>query len=128
MEQKISQIQKEYLEKIGQAQSLKELDEIYLSLFGKKGEVALLPKQFPGLEKDKRRKIGPLFNELKQKLEKAVEMKRSEVREESYKKLEEEKFTLQGVPLEAGGLFKAKKRQGHLHLATQFKKEIKRWL
>lgn len=117
MEQIISKIQKDYLEKIGKAQNLKELDRIFLALFGKKGEVTLLPKLFPGLEKDERRKVGPLFNETKQKLEIEIERARERVREESYKKLETEKLDLtQSLRVE--------KRQGHLHLATQFKKEI----
>ncbi|MDD5415971.1 MAG: phenylalanine--tRNA ligase subunit alpha [Candidatus Daviesbacteria bacterium] len=116
MQDKISQIKKEYLEKIGKASSLKELDSLFLALFGKKGEIALLPKEFPKLSDTERRKIGPAFNAVKQELEKAIEKKREEVREESYKALENEKLTLQGVPLEA--------RKGHLHLATQFKKEI----
>jgi len=118
MQDKISQIKKNYLEKISQAKTLPALDEIFLALFGKKGEITLLPKAFPKLSDTERRKIGPAFNTAKQDLEKAIETRRQAVREESYKKLETEKFTLQPLGLQA------KKRQGHLHLATQFKKEI----
>lgn len=116
MEGKISQIQKDYLDKIQKAKSLKDLDEFFLALFGKKGELALLPKDFPKLAEDQRRKIGPLFNKAKQELETAIESRRNEVREESYKKLSTEKFSLQPSRLKA--------RKGHLHLATQFKKEV----
>lgn len=118
MEQKISQIQKEYLERIQNAQSLKELDEIFLALFGKNGAVTLLPKEFSKLSEEERRKIGPLFNSAKQSLEHAIDEKRGTVREEGYQKLETEKFTLQPERLSH------EKRQGHLHLTTQFKKEI----
>lgn len=118
MQEKIHQIQREYLEKIAKAQALKELDEIFLELFGKKGELDLLPKQFPQLSDDERRRVGPLFNQVKQELEKAIGTRRNEVREKSYKNLETEKFVLQPFRLQA------KKRQGHLHLATQFKKEM----
>ncbi|MDO8576906.1 MAG: phenylalanine--tRNA ligase subunit alpha [Candidatus Daviesbacteria bacterium] len=117
MQQKISGIQKEYLEKIQKAQNLKELDKIFLALFGKSGEITLFPKQFSGLPEDERRKIGPLFNTVKTKLKKSVELRRNEVREQSYKKLETENFILQGVPLET------KKRQGHLHPITQLEQE-----
>lgn len=118
MEQKISQIQENYLEKIQKAGSLKQLDEIFLELFGKNGLITLLPKDFPKLSQDERRNVGPLFNSAKNDLENAIESRRTEVREESYKKLEEEKFTLQGDALEA------KKRQGHLHPITKLEKEI----
>lgn len=118
MEEKISQTQKDYLEKIQVAQSLKELDKLFLSLFGKNGAVTLFPKDFAKLSNEEHRRIGPLFNQTKQNLEKAIEAKRIEVREEFYQKLETEKFELQGDALEA------KKRQGHLHLSTKFKKEI----
>lgn len=118
MEEKISGIHREYLEKIQKAKNLKELDEIFLGLFGKNGAIDKLSKEFPNLPSDKRRSVGPLFNKVKQELEKAIIQKREEVREEIYKKLESEKFTLPGVAWEA------RKRQGHLHLATQFKQEI----
>lgn len=118
MEQQVIRIQKDYLEKIKNAQSLKELDDIFLELFGKNGEITVLPKEFPKLSAEERRKIGPLFNSSKQNLEKAIENRRTEVREERYKKLEVEKFSL------TPSRWEPKKRQGHLHLATQFKKEI----
>lgn len=118
MEQQILQIKVKYLEKIQKAQNLKQLDEIFLELFGKKGEITVLPKEFPKLSEVERRKVGPLFNQIKQELEKTIETRRSVVREESYNKLAEEKFTLQGDALEA------KKRQGHLHPITKLEKEI----
>lgn len=118
MEEKISQIQKNYLSKISQSKSLKDLDEIFLQLFGKNGEITLLPKQFAKLSKQELSKIGPLFNKVKAELEKAVRVKREWVREKSYKALENENFTMQPSRLTH------KTRQGHLHLATQFKQEI----
>lgn len=120
MEDKISKIEKEYLNKIQEADSLKQLDEIFLSLFGKSGEVDLLSKEFPSLSAEEKRNAGPLFNRAKQELEKAIEERRKEIREESYKKLESETLTLQGETLEAG---KIKKRKGHLHPNTQFIQE-----
>lgn len=115
MEDKILQIQKDYLERIQKAGSLKELDEIFLELFGKNGAVTLLPKDFSKLSEEEHRKIGPLFNSAKQDLEKTIELRRNEVREEGYKQLETEKLVLQGVPLQI--------RKGYLHPVTQFEKE-----
>ena len=117
MEQKISKIEKDYSEKIQKAQSLKELDGIFLALFGKNGELDLLPKEFSKLSPDERCRIGPLFNAVKQELEKTIEVRRNEIREQSYIKLVDEKLDLAETT-------QIKQRQGHLHLATQFKKEI----
>jgi len=117
MEEKISQIQKDYLPKIASATTLKELDKIFLALFGKSGAITLLPGQFSKLSDEERHRVGPLFNQIKQVLEDAISLKREAVRETIYKSLENEKFTLQPPRLQA-------KRKGHLHLATQFKKEI----
>lgn len=117
MEDKITRIQKEYFEKISQSTSLKELDGLFLALFGKNGEITLLPKDFPKLSPEERRKIGPLFNLTKQNLEKAVEEKRAQVREEGYQKLETEKLILPDHVWEA-------KRTGHLHPVTRLEKDI----
>lgn len=117
MEDKLKKIQQDYQSKIAQARTLRELDEIFLALFGKKGEITLLPKEFPKFSDDERRGIGPLFNKVKIELEREIEQGRERAREASYKKLNQEKFDL-STKVELN------KRQGHLHLATQFKKEI----
>lgn len=127
MEEEINKIQSEYSEKISLAKSLKELDEIFLELFGKKGELTLLPKEFPALSVGVRKKVGPVFNELKLKLEKEINDKREEIREEGYKKLDLEKLELDSGPF--GGTQgkqarMTKERKGHLHPLTQFEKQI----
>ncbi|MBI2040370.1 phenylalanine--tRNA ligase subunit alpha [Candidatus Microgenomates bacterium] len=116
MEEKISQIQKDYLEKIQKAKTLKELDEIFLELFGKNGAVDQLSKQFSTLSQDQLKIIGPTFNQVKQQLEEGINEKRTNIREESYKRLSEENLTLQPSRLKA--------RKGHLHPVTQFEQEI----
>lgn len=118
MQNKIKKIQQEFQSKISESNTLKELDEIFLALFGKKGDLTLLPKEFSKLPKDELKEIGPLFNRIKAELEQEIEKIRVRVREVSYQALEKENFTIQPPGLEA------KKRQGYLHLATQFKKEI----
>ncbi len=124
MEDKIQQIQKDYLNSIQKANSLKELDEIFLALFGKKGEITLLPKDFGKLSKEKRQKIGPLFNKTKVELEKAIENRRNEVREESYKNLINDELDLTDVKMSKARAGALKKGQGHLHPSTRFKQEI----
>lgn len=116
MEEKISQISKQYLEKIKKAQSLKELNGIFLALFGKKGELTLLPKDFGKLSGEEKRKVSPLFNLIKQELEQAIEKRRNDIREEGYKNLEQEEFTL---PSPQAG----QARKGHLHPLTQIEQQ-----
>ncbi len=116
MEEKISEIQKEFLSKIESAGSLKELDNIFLELFGKNGVITSLPKEFSKLPKDQLKNITPLFNKTKLELERTIEKRRETTREESYVLLNKEEFNLKSVNI--------KERKGHLRLATQFKKEI----
>lgn len=116
MEEKLNQIHNKYFAKIQAADNLIQLDEIFLSLFGKNGEITLIPREFGKLPKDEVTKISPLFNSVKQDLEKAIEEKREEVREEYYKTLINEEANL-SEPVEI------KKRQGHLHPTTQFEHE-----
>lgn len=116
MEEKISQIKTEYLEKINQAKTLKDLDEIFLSLFGKKGVMTLLPKDFPKLEKQELQTIAPLFNKLKGEFIDQVEKSRQKVREQEYEALKNEKLELKNVPI--------KERTGRLHPITEFEDKI----
>lgn len=117
MQDKLNQIQTTSSQKISEAQTLSELDVIFLNLFGKNGEVTLLPKEFSKLPKEELQQIGPLFNQVKQTLEKAIDDKRQQVREENYKKLNNENFKLNEK-------VEIIQRTGHLHPLTQFEKEI----
>lgn len=131
MEEKISKIKKEYLSKIQKASSLKELDGIFLELFGKSGEVSKLSKEFPGLSKEELKEVVPLFNRVKEELEGAVNSKREEVREKSYEELEGEKLDFKA---DSGGEEIAashaprndgeNQREGHMHPLSRFEAEI----
>src|SRR5687767_12859835 len=96
MEEAISQIKTQYLEKISKADSLEALDTLYLVLFGKSGLITLIPKKFPKLDKETLRIVAPLFNTVKNELEEAISSQRSAIREESYKQLEKEVFDENG--------------------------------
>ncbi len=70
MQDKISQIKKEYLEKINSAKSLAELDTLFLSLFGKTGAITLIPKEFSRIPREELKIITPIFIDTKNELEK----------------------------------------------------------
>lgn len=117
MKEQLAQIKKSYQSKISQATSLAGLDDIFLSLFGKKGVLTLLPKGFSKLSSDELKRVGPVFNQVKASLESEIVEKRVAIREQSYKKLDQEKLDLTAK-------VEIKKRTGHLHPITQFEQEI----
>lgn len=117
MKEQLAQINSDYQNEISQATSLAELDDIFLSLFGKKGVLTLLPKDFSKLSSDELTRVGSVFNQVKVSLENAIAVKRVEIREQSYQKLDQEKLDLTAK-------VEIKKRTGHLHPITQFEQEI----
>lgn len=117
MREKILQIKTEYLTQVNNAKSLPELDTLFLKLFGKNGDITLLPKDFANLSKEEKQEIGPLFNKVKETLEQAIGNKRQAIREESYVKLSEEKVDFSRDN-------EIKKRIGNLHPLTEFENKI----
>lgn len=117
MENKIKKIDLDYSKKIKQATHLRDLDKLYLELFGKNGQITQLPRDFSNLSRDQLKIIGTLFNQIKNKLEKEIEQKRTGVREKGYKKLSKDKIDLNSK-------FKIKQRQGYIHPLSQFQKKI----
>lgn len=118
MENTLKKIRQDYLSRISLSRTLKDLDEIFLALFGKNGQIEQISKQLKSLSKDDLKTIGPLFNKVKNELEQKIGNKRSEVREVFYKSLENEKFELppQGC--------QAKLRKGYIHPMSVFEQEI----
>jgi phenylalanyl-tRNA synthetase alpha chain len=116
VEDKLSQVKSEYIEKINSATKLKALDEIFIELFGKNGIVTLIPKDFATLSPEEKKVVGPIFNQVKSRLEEEIRGRRKAIREASYNNLADEKLDL-NAPAE-------KLPEGHLHPLTIFEKEI----
>lgn len=119
MEEDLAQIKNKYQEKINSANDLPGLDEIFLEIFGKNGEITLFSKNFGRVSKEELKKIVPVFNETKVWLEEAITKKRVELKELSYQKLDQEEF-------DAKEKFQIKKRQGGLHVLTEIENDIAR--
>lgn len=113
MQDRLLQIQKDYLEKILQAKDLKTLDEIFLTLFGKNGEVSLATKEFPKIPKDELKIVVPLLNLTKTTLEQAIVNKREEIKEAGY-------ILLNNEQLDLTTQVKSIVKKGHLHPITTF--------
>src|SRR6266576_3162804 len=94
MQDSLSKIQTEYNDKIASSQSLAQLDEIFLELFGKNGLITLFPREFPNLPKEELKVVAPIFNQTKDELEQAIAKRRIAIREEGYQKLADEKLDL----------------------------------
>lgn len=124
MREDLLSLQKKYTSEVNSASTLKALDELFLRLFGKTGEVTLFPKGFSKLPKDELKVIGPLFNKTKNELEAAIEKRRQEVKLSGFKKILTEPLGLRKVTENTLKKVKVKKREGHLHPITQFEEEI----
>lgn len=126
MREDLQNLENKYKELINSAQSLKDLDGLYLRLFGKTGEITLFPKNFSKLEKSELKVIGPLFNLTKKALESAVEERRNEVKQIGFKKILQKPLGLTRIDAASLKKIKVKKREGHTHIATRFEEEIVR--
>ncbi len=126
MREDLQNLENKYKELINSAQSLKDLDGLYLKLFGKTGEITLFPKNFSKLKKSELKVIGPLFNLTKKALESAVEERRNEVKQIGFKKILQKPLGLTRIDTASLKKIKVKKREGHTHIATRFEEEIVR--
>lgn len=124
MREDLQSLQKKYTSEINDASTLKALDALYLKLFGKTGELTLFPKSFAKLPKNEVKVIGPLFNQTKKSLESAIEKRRQVVKLAGFKTILEEPLGLKTVTESSLKKVKQKKREGHMHVITQFEEEI----
>lgn len=76
MQNKITQLNKQFDQELGHLKELQQLDSLYLHYLGKKGLVNLLMKELQGLTLKDKQKYGPLLNNLKKTLESQIESKR----------------------------------------------------
>lgn len=116
MQDKLNEINEKYTREIHEATTLKQLDELFLKLFGKSGEINTLSKDLAKVEKEDLPIVGPLFNQIKTDLETLINDKRLTIKEDSYKLLDQETFDAK-----AG---KIKNRKGYLHPSAEFEQQI----
>lgn len=82
MDEKISQVKALYLEKIATVESNEELEQVRLEFLGKKGKVTELMQGLREVPNDQKREVGALINELKQKVEKDLQEKLAQIKEQ----------------------------------------------
>ncbi|MBI2595795.1 phenylalanine--tRNA ligase subunit alpha [Candidatus Daviesbacteria bacterium] len=123
MEEKIEQLLNEFPDKIKNAKTLKDCDMLFLELYGKKGHLTLLTREFRNLDKNLLQRIRPKFLSVKN-LEIDLNKRKEEIREEGYRKLESEKLDLEEIASPASPDRNDGRRKGHLHPTTIFMQEI----
>jgi len=82
----LDRIEKEAVAKLKKIKSRHELGEFKIFYLGRKrGVLTTISSEFPKLTKDQKKKVGPLFNTLKQKLTKLIKEKNQNLQKEMNK-------------------------------------------
>ncbi len=117
LDEEIKKMEDEISQKLENANSLKELQDIRVEYLGKKGKITTLLKNLKNLPRDQKPIYGKKINELKDKLEKEIEKHRSRLEEiEENRRLEQERVDIT--------LFGARRSIGHRHLVSMVMEEI----
>lgn len=107
----------EILEKIKNATSTQELEEIKISILGKNGILTSLLKELGKLSPEERKKRGSELNIIKEEIVSLMEKQKSELEiEEVNKELEKDKIDI--------SLIKEEKYRGYIHPLTKVKEEL----
>jgi len=121
MEDKLNAILTGAIESIRTAGDPGVLEEIRVRVLGRKGELTQILRGLGELPPEKRGAMGKLSNEIKAKVEAALEEKQAALRSSKFSKLLEEEWI--DVTLESPGST-AKAKRGHLHPISQIQYEI----
>ena len=84
MEEKISLLRKQVIEKMEKVKSATDVENIRVEYLGKKGEVIEILKNLKNVEASKRKEIGERANKLRVEIEKLIESKKEELKEKEY--------------------------------------------
>lgn len=107
MKEQITKIKETSVEEIKKAEDLKTLNEMRVKYLGKKGELTAVLRGMGGLTPEERPIIGSLVNEVRDELEKLIQEKEENFKQEELnKKLEAEKIdiTLPSTKMKRGSL------------------------
>lgn len=80
MKEKIQQLKNEFNERYASLSSLNEVEDLRLSMLGKKGKITELMTAFREIPNEEKREVGKLVNELKSMIEEGIEAKKVELK------------------------------------------------
>lgn len=84
MEEKISLLRKQVIEKMEKVKSATDVENIRVEYLGKKGEVIEILKNLKNVEASKRKEVGEKANKLRVEIEGLIETKKAELKEKEY--------------------------------------------
>lgn len=114
----IEELKNKALESINNAKSLKDLDDIRVNYFGKKGEITQLMQSFKDMAAEERKEFGKIVNEARQSIEELIKDKHTKFNELIInEKLKREAIDVT-LPSKKTGL-------GHLHPCTIVFNDVK---
>lgn len=112
MKEELKKIRDNILRAISEAGDRTSLERVETERLSRKSEFSQFMKKLGKLTPENRREIGQLANEYKQEIQKALELRQSELKQEEYSSLAQTDridVTVPGISPE----------QGHLHVTTQ---------
>ena len=118
MKEQLLAIRKSAEEKLASLTTLQDLEDVRISVLGKKGELTQVLRQMGGLSADERPVIGALANEVREAVEKAL----AERKEELLAAAREEKLAKEVIDVTMAG---KKPEIGGLHPITKVLDEVK---
>nr|WP_288974834.1 phenylalanine--tRNA ligase subunit alpha [uncultured Shuttleworthia sp.] len=119
MNEKLEEIRRRTLENIARAKNLEELNEVRLTVLGKRGELKELMKGMRDLSAEERPKFGQLVNDVRQMVEQELADRKSKMEEE----LLDRKLASETIDV----TLPAKKiKLGHRHPNTRVLDEVER--
>ncbi|WP_316570914.1 phenylalanine--tRNA ligase subunit alpha [Neobacillus sp. YIM B06451] len=81
MQERLTELQKEAIEKVAQASSLKELNDVRVAYLGKKGPITEVLRGMGKLSAEERPKMGALVNEVREAIEAEISAKQHQLEE-----------------------------------------------
>ena len=87
MKERLEAIKKAALEKIEQADAMDSLNDIRVSVLGKKGELTQVLKGMKDVAKEERPIVGQMVNDTRAVIEEALEKEMKQKREENVKRI-----------------------------------------
>ncbi|MBU0625284.1 phenylalanine--tRNA ligase subunit alpha [Patescibacteria group bacterium] len=117
MQDKLKALRDQILAEISVASDVTALEQVEITCLGRKSQFSQLMKQLGELSAVERREVGQLANDLKQEIQDALKLRRSELLQVEFKALAETDRIDVTIP----GL---RPETGHLHLTTQAIQDI----
>ncbi len=114
---KIEEIGSRAEEKIGQVSNLKSLEDLRVQFLGRKSELIDILKRLKDLIEEERRKLGPVANELRNKIDNLIEEKKLSLTDLNFKQMIEQEHIDISAPSK-------KITHGHLHPLTLMREKV----